>query len=114
MTVTINGGVFTANTGTNLCAGTGMNNTLGECRLIINGGEFRGNLYAVSRVGTNSTGKDCVMSGKVYLEINGGTFNGKIYATQDTSVKVTGEVNVTYAAQYESKLQGSFTNKTKN
>ena len=112
LTVTINGGVFTSSSGTNLCAATGMNNTYGECIMVINGGEFRGNVYAVGRSGTNNTGKDCVMSGKVTVEINGGTFKGQIFATQDDTVKVTGEVNVICAAQYESKLQGSFSNKT--
>ncbi|MBQ2733865.1 MAG: hypothetical protein IJF74_06875 [Clostridia bacterium] len=112
LTVTINGGVFTSSSGTNLCAASGMNNTYGECTMIINGGEFRGNVYVVGRTGTNATGNECVMSGKVTLEINGGTFGGKIIAIQDTSVKVTGDVNIICAAQYQNKLQGNFTNKT--
>jgi hypothetical protein len=111
LTVTINGGLFTANSGTNLSCASGMNNTKGECTLIINGGEFRGNLYVVGRAGTNSTGKGVVMSGKVNLIVNGGTFGGKIIAVQDNTVKVTGSVNVTCASAYESKLQGNFTSK---
>lgn len=112
LTVTVNGGVYTNTGGSNLTSVTGMNSTLGECNLIINGGEFRGPVYAVGRIGDNTTGEKAVMSGTVNLEINGGIFKGRIYATQDNSVEVTGNINVICAAEYESKLQGNFTNKT--
>ena len=112
LTVTVNGGVFTNTGGNNLTGATGMNSTLGECNLIINGGTFMGPIYAVSRVGVNETAENAVMSGTVNLVINGGTFAGKIIAVQDNTVKVTGEINVTCAKQYESKLSGNFTNIT--
>ena len=111
MTVTINGGTFTNTGGTNITAATGMNSTYGTCRLIINGGTFKGPLYAVSRAGTNTTGKKATMSGKVYLEINGGSFAGQIIAIQDTSVNVTGEIHVKCIASLQNKLSGQFTTK---
>ena len=67
-------------------------------------------LYLMDKYGM--TAEDAVMSGTVNLLINGGTFAGKIIAVQDNSITVTGEINVTCAKQYESKLQGNFTNKT--
>ena len=111
LTVTVNGGVYTNTGGNNLTGATGMNSTLGECNLIINGGEFRGPIYAVSRVGDNSKGEKAVMAGTVNLVINGGTFAGKIFAVQDNSIKITGSINVVCNKAYESKLSGNFTSK---
>lgn len=110
LTITVNGGTFT-NTGGNLTAATGMNSNRGVCNLIINGGNFKGSVYGVSRIGNNLTDEEAVMSGTINLEINGGTFAGKIIAVQDNSINVTGEINVTCASAYESKLSGNFTNK---
>jgi len=89
-----------------------MSNNYGECNLIINGGDFRGPVYGVSRVGGNTSPEKAEMTGVVNLVINGGTFAGKIIAVQDNTITVTGQVNVTVAAEYESKLSGNFTNKT--
>ena len=111
LTVTINGGIFTNTGGSNLTAATGMNSTYGTCRLIINGGEFKGPIYAVGRVGTNTTGTRAIMSGKVYLEINGGSFAGQIAAIQDSSVTVDGEIHVKCIASLEHKLSGQYTSK---
>ena len=111
LTVTINGGTFTNTGGTNLTAATGMNSTYGTCRLIINGGVFKGPVYAVGRAGTNTTGTKAVMSGKVYLEINGGSFAKQIIAVQDSSITVTGEVYVKCKASLASVLSGQFTSK---
>ena len=111
LAITVNGGTFTNTGGTGLTAATGMNSNYGVCNLIINGGTFKGPIYAVSRVGVNETAEDAVMSGTVNLLINGGTFAGKIIAVQDNSITVTGSVNVTCASAYESKLQGNFTSK---
>ncbi len=111
LTVTVNGGTFTNTGGNNLTAATGMNSNRGVCNLIINGGNFKGSIYGVSRIGENFTTEEAVMSGTVNLEINGGTFAGRIIAVQDNTVKVTGEINVTCAKAYESKLSGNFTNK---
>ena len=112
LTVTVNGGVYTNTGGNNLTAATGMSNNYGECNLIINGGDFRGPVYGVSRVGGNTSPEKAEMTGVVNLVINGGTFAGKIIAVQDNTIKVTGQVNVTVAAEYESKLSGNYTNKT--
>lgn len=72
-----------------------MNTVEGECTLTINGGEFRGPVYAVGRIGDNTTGVRPVMSGKVSLIIRGGSFAGMIGATQDSSSSVTGTISVT-------------------
>ena len=58
LTVTINGGTFTNAGGSNLLSATGMNNTYGESNLIINGGTFKGPVYAVSRIGDIGTGDE--------------------------------------------------------
>lgn len=94
LNVTVNGGVF-CNTIGNLTSATGMNTVEGECTLTINGGEFRGPVYAVGRIGDNTTGVRPIMSGKVSLIIRGGSFAGMIGATQDSSSSVTGTISVT-------------------
>ena len=104
--VTVNGGTY-RNTSTNLTAATGMNSTAGTCRLTINGGEFRGSVYAVSRIGGNTSGIPAVMSGNVYLTVNGGTIAGSIGAVQDSTISVTGGVYLTVAEAYSSKVTGS-------
>ena len=111
LTVTVNGGVYTNSGGNNLTSVTGMNSTLGESKLVINGGDFKGPIYVVGRSGTNTSGEAAEMSGTATLEINGGTFAGKIIAVQDNSISVTGKVNVVCAAAYEDKLSGNFTDK---
>ncbi len=108
--VTVNGGTYRNSSGNNMTAATGMNSSAGTSRLTINGGEFLGSVFAVSRIGTNSTGVPAVMSGNVYLTVNGGTIGGAIGAVQDSTISVTGGVYLTVAEEFSSKVtQAGFT-----
>ena len=106
LNITINGGTFMNATGTNLTAGTGMGSFAGKANFTINGGEFRGNVYAVGRAGTNSTAMTATMSGEVVLTVTGGTFKGSIYAVQDNSLTVTGKYSAKVTAALKNKLVG--------
>ena len=87
-----------------------MNSVDGECNLIINGGKFKGSVYAVSRVGSVSTATNAEMNGKVNVTITGGEFSGKIGAVQDGTTAVNGETYLTIPTSLESKISGDFTN----
>ena len=110
LSVTVNGGTYRNSSGNNMTAATGMNSSAGTCRLTVNGGEFLGSVFAVSRIGTNSTGVPAVMSGNVYLTVNGGTIGGAIGAVQDSTISVTGGVYLTVTEALSSKVtQAGFT-----
>ena len=51
---------------------TGMNNAYGNCTLIINGGAFASNVFAVMRVGKNEMPVPAEIFGNVNLVLNGG------------------------------------------
>ena len=105
LNITINGGRFT-NTADNLCTATGMSGFAGECVFTINGGTFLGDVYAVSRVGSNLSGK-AYMSGKITMKVLGGTFNGKIGMIQDPStITVTGTSSLVIASELKDKATG--------
>lgn len=112
LNITVNGGTYTNASGTNMTAVTGMGGFAGTATMTINGGVFKGDVFAVGRAGGNSSATKAIMEGSVHLIVNGGTFNGSIKTTQDSTVTVTGTVKVTYDAKYEDKLVG-FTNKIK-
>ncbi len=114
LTVTVNGGKFLNSSGNNLTTATGMNSTHGECTLIINGGTFMGDVYAVGRVDGSDNNEKAQMSGKVTLEINGGDLRGKICAVQDNTVQISGEIELVCKEEYKSKLSGNFTKITVN
>ena len=105
LNITINGGTFNA-TSTNFCSATGMGGFAGECNFTVNGGIFKGTLYAVSRAG-NNINSTAVMSGKINMYIRGGTFEGGISAVQDTkTVSVTGKCNLTITEALKNKASG--------
>ncbi len=112
LNITVNGGEFTYS-GVNVMAGVGMCSFAGECNFVINGGKFLANVYALSRVGSNTTPNPAEMSGKVNMTVKGGEFSGKIIRNQDNTTKITGEINITVAEKYKSLLSG-FTNVTVN
>ncbi len=111
LNITVNGGEFVLESGSNLNCAIGMNSFAGTCNFTVNGGSFAGNLYAVGRIGQNTTADPSEMSGTVNMIINGGTF-AKIIATQDSTSKITGNINITIPAALESSIVG-FTNVTK-
>lgn len=92
VTVNIAGGRFTnPYSNTNAVAATGMNTHTGNVTMNISGGIIEGNLYAVSRAGTNDVKATPTVSGNVTVNITGGTIGGKaISENQDDSVKLTG------------------------
>ncbi|MBQ5808910.1 MAG: hypothetical protein IIW21_04035, partial [Clostridia bacterium] len=112
LTITVNGGTFHSGGATAPTAAVGMNSVYGTCSLIINGGTFNSDIAAVGRVGGITGPFTTEMAGTVNLEINGGKITGVIKAILDNTSKVTGTVNVTYTAEYASKIQGNFTTKT--
>ena len=112
LTITVNGGTFHNGGSTAPTAAVGMNSVYGTCSLIINGGTFNSDIAAVGRVGGITGPFTTAMKGTVNLEINGGKITGVIKAVLDSTSKVTGTVNVTYTAEYASKIQGNFTTKT--
>ncbi len=112
LNITVNGGRFTNSSGVNFSAATGQNSFAGEAVFTINGGSFAGDVYAVCRVGGNTTETDPKMTGTVKLIINGGEFAGKIGAVQDGTVTVTGKVSAEVLEKYAAKLVG-FTEITK-
>lgn len=65
---------------------TGMNNAYGNCTLIINGGAFASNVFAVMRVGKNEMPVPAEIFGNVNLVLNGGSFDKDIVAFQDFSI----------------------------
>ncbi|MEE1357386.1 MAG: hypothetical protein UHG68_07490, partial [Clostridia bacterium] len=72
----------------------------------INGGTFKGDVYAVSRAGNNLNG-EAVMNGKITMIVNGGTFNGNIIAVQeDKTVSVTGECSIQIIESLKNKASG--------
>lgn len=99
VTATINGGTFTQLDTTNNTGATGMNNTEGECNLIINGGTFAGRIYGVIRGGgiSGEITERPYCSGNVNVYINGGKFAATVRGVQtDTDNTVDySDANVT-------------------
>ena len=90
------------------CA-TGMNAVAGKCILTINGGEFLGNVYGISRVGTSSSGDVAEVSGIVEVHINGGSIQGYIQGRMDSTAKFTGKCDLYLDSDmdmYRSKTSG--------
>lgn len=108
--IEISGGTFVAASGSNLCAGTGMNSFEGECEILISGGVFAGNFCCVGRVGTNGTAdKDpAVVTGTVRVTVTGGEFRGSIVAVQDASAAFSGRVEIRLPEALKDKLRGNF------
>ena len=93
--ITVTGGTY-MNAGTNnVTAATGMNSFEGECDMIIQGGSFRGPVYGVGRVGSNTTGTAPKMTGTVRVSASGATLSGGVSKVQDNTVSVTGTVSLT-------------------
>ena len=108
--IEISGGTFVASSGSNLCAGTGMNSFEGECEILISGGVFHGNFCCVGRVGTNGTAdKDpAVVTGTVRVTVTGGEFRGSIVAVQDSSAVFSGRVEIRAPEALRNKIRGNF------
>ncbi|MBQ7171783.1 MAG: hypothetical protein IJR89_05855 [Clostridia bacterium] len=109
LTVTVNGGTFCNSSGSYLTAASGMNSVEGISELVINGGIFKGPIYAAGKVSNALTGPAGTVSGRVSVTVTGGTFAGAFFAVQDKTVTVTGEVTITLPAALASKAKGAFT-----
>ncbi len=112
LTVTVNGGTFFNSSGSYLTAASGMNSVEGVSELVINGGIFKGPIYAVGKVSNALTGPAGTVSGRVSITVTGGTFAGAFNAVQDKTANVTGEVTITLPASLSAKARGAFTKKT--
>lgn len=104
--VTVDGGEFTLTTGANFGAATGMNSIEGEINLTLNGGKFHGKLFAIGRVGSNTTTTPSQMKGRVNITVNGGEYLAGIHYRQDNTTSISGEVCVSVVSGYESVLFG--------
>lgn len=96
--IKVEGGTFTASTGTDLCSATGMNSVDGTVYMEISGGDFKGPFAVISRTGNNANKYDVAIDGDVTVKITGGTFRAlNISAAQSTYDKnaVTRNANVT-------------------
>ncbi len=112
LNITVNGGTYMNSSSNNLTAATGQNGFAGTVVLTINGGTFKGNVYAVGRVGGNTTSVKPQITGNIKLVISGGEFSAKIYAVQESAVAVSGKVSIEVLEKYTEKLVG-FTDITK-
>ncbi|MBQ7170663.1 MAG: family 43 glycosylhydrolase [Clostridia bacterium] len=92
--ITVSGGTYTNSSGSNMTAATGMNSFAGECEMTITGGTFMGSVYAVGRVGTNSTPVSPAMTGKVTLTVSGAEIRGTVSKLQDNTTAFAGTVKV--------------------
>lgn len=118
VTATINGGTFTQLDTTNNTGTTGMNNTEGDCNLIINGGSFAGRIYGVIRGGgiSGEITERPYCSGNVNIYINGGKFAATVRGVQtDTDNTVNyadATVNLIVSKRYEDRNSNfvNFTN----
>ena len=109
LTVTVNGGTFHNSSGSYLTAASGMNSVEGVSELVINGGIFKGPVYAVGKVSNAVSGPAGEISGRVSITVTGGTFAGNFIAVQDKTANVTGEVTITLPASLAAKAKGNFT-----
>ncbi|MBQ6614456.1 MAG: family 43 glycosylhydrolase, partial [Clostridia bacterium] len=96
ITVNIEGGKFTYNfSKSDAVSATGMNNQTGNATLNISGGIIAGNVYGVTRSGTNAVNASPVVSGNVTVNITGGTIGGKyVKENQDGSIALTGKFHL--------------------
>ena len=109
LTVTVNVGRFTNKATSYMSCATGMNSVEGKCVLIINGGEFLGNVYGISRVGTSSDGSVGKINGVVEVRLNGGNVHGSLNGVMDSTASFNGKC-ILYLGNdmhsYESKASG--------
>ena len=93
VTLNIEGGNFTNNYSKNdAVSATGMNSQTGNVTLNISGGIIAGNVFGISRAGTNAVNGAPAISGNVTVNITGGTIGGKyIKENQDGSVALSGK-----------------------
>ncbi|MBQ4297158.1 MAG: hypothetical protein II771_02595, partial [Clostridia bacterium] len=75
----------------------------------INGGIFKGPVYAAGKVSNAASGPAGEISGRVSITVTGGTFAGNFIAVQDKTANVTGEVTITLPASLAAKAKGAFT-----
>lgn len=105
----ISGGEFTYK-GSSVNTGTGMNGCGGDLVFEINGGKFASDVYAVCRIGTNSTADAAKLDGSVTMTITGGEFAGNVglYQSADAPRAAQGKTVLRLGGDAKS-MQGSIT-----
>ncbi|MBQ2118580.1 MAG: DUF4185 domain-containing protein [Clostridia bacterium] len=78
--VFVEGGRFTADSGSNFNSVSGMNGVAGTVYMEISGGTFEGPVYLFSRTGTNTNNYPVPVTGSVTLKITGGVFRSAALA----------------------------------
>lgn len=98
ITIIVDGATLTstgASATANLNSISGMNATTGDLTFIMNSGEIKGSLYAISRIGTSGSERHC--KGNIRIEINGGSFssaNSVISMCQQMPCEYDGDCSV--------------------
>ena len=93
VSIDISGGEF-ASIGVHTTAALGMNDCDGTVYMEISGGKFTGDVYAISRMGSNMTADTATYSGSVTLKITGGEFARSVAEYQEADVKAVGTVTL--------------------
>jgi len=98
LVIKIEGGKFTASSGNDLCAVTGMNSVDGTVYMEISGGEFASPVYPIAYTGSKSSSATPYVSGNVTLKITGGKFNtasaAVFQSTSRPTLKSTANITV--------------------